>query len=259
MKGNNKFLIALASLVLAALSCNTITGGGQPPQIPEIPDVPTFVPPTVDFQAPTQESQSNGSGSNVPQGNPGDVLFQDDFVPGRGEWGTGSDADRTVEYLNEALHFNIVKENYFVWTAPNDTDYSNIHMEVTAFNNGSDPDTAMGFVCYQQFFDEDSYYFAVTPAGDYAIALAALAQDDVFLTNNDQWGSSDLIPKNAATYRIGADCGNGKLTLYVNGQEVASVEDTTYTSGRFALYVWSGKKTGGTDVSYDDFIMTQLP
>ncbi|MBI3163725.1 MAG: hypothetical protein HYZ24_03505, partial [Chloroflexi bacterium] len=59
--------------------------------------------------------------------------------------------------------------------------------------------------------------------------------------------------------RIGADCANGKLTLYVDGQEIASVEDSTYASGGFALFVWSGDQPNGTDVSFDDFIMTQLP
>ena len=83
--------------------------------------------------------------------------------------------------------------------------------------------------------------------------------DDVFLTNNDQWAKSDLIAKNAASYRMGADCGNGKLTLYVDGQQVASVDDMTYTSGGIALFVWSGKDATKTDVSFDDFKMTNLP
>ena len=33
----------------------------------------------------------------------------------------------------------------------------------------------------------------------------------------------DLIEKNKSSYRVGADCGNGTLTLYVDGQQIASV------------------------------------
>jgi hypothetical protein len=107
---------------------------------------------------------------------------------------------------------------------------------------------------------EDSfYYFAMTPAGQYAIAKATVDQSDVFLTNNDEWANSDLIPKNASSYRVGADCGNGALTLYVDGQQIASVLDATYTRGGVGLFTWSGEEATSTNVSFDDFEMKELP
>jgi hypothetical protein len=46
----------------------------------------------------------------------------------------------------------------------------------------------------------------------------------------------------------------------VDGQEVASVDDSSYSSGRVAVFAWSGEEVGiTTDVSFDDFVMTQLP
>jgi len=46
----------------------------------------------------------------------------------------------------------------------------------------------------------------------------------------------------------------------VDGQQIASVSDTTYTEGQVALFVWSGEDTGlTTDVSFDDFKMERLP
>ena len=81
----------------------------------------------------------------------------------------------------------------------------------------------------------------------------------MFLTNDDSWASSPLIPTDAASYRVGADCGNGTLTLYVDGQQIASVPDTSYVSGGVALFTWSGEEATTTDVSFDDFLMTELP
>ena len=133
-------------------------------------------------------------------------------------------------------------------------------MEVTALNNGSDSSTAFGFMCDQQSFITDSrYYFAITPSGEYAIGKAALALDDVILTNNGEWAKSDLIAKNASSYRIGADCGNGTLTLYVDGQQVDSATDSTYTNGNVTLFVWSGDDISNANITFDDFLMTQLP
>jgi hypothetical protein len=115
-------------------------------------------------------------------------------------------------------------------------------------------------MCHQQADSKSSfYYLAMTPAGEYAIAKAAAEQSDVFLTNNDQWASSDLIQKDAASYRVGADCRNdGTLTLYVDGQQIASVSDVSYTNGGVAVFTWSGEEATNTDVSFDDFLMTEL-
>lgn len=234
MKSNGKIFLAITCLALAALACQAISnlgagGGGS--------DIATDVP-------------------GVDGSQTGRVLLQDDFSSSR--WGTGTDADRSVDYDDETLRINIYTKNWFVWSTPNDQDYENIHIEVTGINNDTDPTTAFGIMCHQQLIEDSFYYFAITPAGQYAIAEASLAASDVFLTNNDQWEYSDVIPDNADSYRIGADCGNGTLTLYVNGQQVDSVRDDTYTSGGVALFVWSGEEVASADVSFDDFLMTEL-
>lgn len=221
MKRNNRIIFAILTLALAALACSAVTGGGGDPTGPT-------------------------------------VILSDDFSSTR--WGTGTDADSFVEYENGALRIIVYTRNYFVWSTPNDEDYQNVHMEVTVNNNGTDSTTAFGIMCNQQSgADSSFYYVAMTPAGEYAIAKATQGQSDVFLTNNDQWGTSELIAVDAASYRVGADCGNGTLTLYVDGQQIASVSDASYVSGGVALFTWSGEEATATDVSFDDFLMTELP
>ena len=244
MKISSRILFAIAALALAALACQALTGGGQ-----ESPPVDVSVP-TVDLPEPTVEIIPPIFGGS-------DVLLNDDFSSSR--WGTGTDADSSVEYANEALQFIVFTDNYFVWSTPDAEDYSNVHLEVTALNNSTDPDAAFGVICNMQITNV-SYYFAVNANGQYAIGKSSLALDDVFLTNNDQWGDSSLIPQNASSYRVGADCGSdGTLTLYVNGQQIDSATDTDYTSGNVALFTWSGKEPAGADVSFDDFELKELP
>ena len=57
---------------------------------------------------------------------------------------------------------------------------------------------------------------------------------------------------------IGADCGKGKLTLYVDGKQIASVSDSAYTTGNVALFTWSGEDVEAANVSFDNFLMTEL-
>lgn len=239
MKNNFRIILAIAGLALAALACQAATGAAT-----DTPVAP------IDTGVPGNPTESQPSG--------GDVILIDDFSSAR--WGTGTDADSSVEYANEALQMIVYSTNYFVWSTPNDQDYQNVHMEVTVLNNDTDSTTAFGLMCNQQAASDSSfYYFAMTPAGEYAIAKAEAGQTDIFLTNNDEWAVSDLIARNASSYRVGADCGNGTLTLYVDAQQVASVSDSSYTDGGVAVFTWSGEEATTTDVFFDDFVMRELP
>lgn len=246
MKRNTGIILAILSLALAALACQAVTGGGNSN---------TAVPPS-----DTDISPSNTDSPTITtQPTTGNVLLSDDFSST--QWGTGTDSDSSVEYVDETLKFIVFTKNYFVWSTPNNEDYQNVHMEVTVLNNGTDSTTGFGLMCNQQASAKKSfYYLAMTPAGEYAIAKATAEQSDVFLTNNDAWASSDLITKDASSYRVGADCSsNGTLTLYVDGQQIASVSDVSYSSGSIAVFTWSGEEATTTDVSFDDFLMTDLP
>ena len=64
-----------------------------------------------------------------------------------------------------------------------------------------------------------------------------------------------LIAKEADSYRISGDCGNGKLTLYVDGKQIASISDNTYGSGHVGLFIWSGEKVSSADVTFDDYLL----
>lgn len=230
MKRHNEIILAILVLALAMLACNAVTGGG-----------------------------GGGGDPTGPTSTPSPrVILSDDFSST--QWGTGTDADSAVEYANGTLQMIVYTPNYFVWSTPNDQDYQNIHMEVTAINNGTDSTTSFGLMCNQQAGADNSfYYFAIAPTGEYVIAKATSGESDVILTNNDQWASSELIPTDAASYRIGANCGNGTLTLYVNGQQIDSASDASFVNGGIALFTSTSDEVVSSNISFDDFLMTELP
>jgi len=229
MKSHNKIILAVLVLALAMLACNAVGGSGAG----ETPTGATSTP------SPT-------------------VILSDDFSSTK--WGHGTDEKSSVEYANDALQMIVYTPSYFVWSTPNDQDYSNIHLEVTALTNGTDSTTVFGLMCNQQSGADDSfYYFAIGPTAEYAIVKATAGENDVVLTNNGEWAASDSIATNADSYRIGADCGNGTLTLYVDGQKIDSVSDASYVNGGVALFTSSGQEVASSNVSFDDFLMTELP
>ena len=106
-------------------------------------------------------------------------VLEDDFSSGD-SWGTSTDSSSSIEYADGGLQMQIFTDNYFVWSTPNTESYENIHIEVTVKNNDTPATTAFGIICHQQTVSDSFYYLVMTPAGEYAIAKAALAQTDVF-------------------------------------------------------------------------------
>ena len=240
-------LVALCGLAVLGGGALFLYNSANQPPTETPPPTPTEAPPPTLTPLPTETLAPALE----------EVILEDDFSDDS-IWGLLDGESSTIEYINQTLRVEIFKENWIVWTTPDEEVYENVHMEVTAENNDDEATTAFGIVCYQQE-DGSSYYYAVmTPAGEYAIAIAAEGETDIFLTNNDQWAESDLI-ENKSSYRIGMDCGNGVLSLYVDGQLIDSVSDDTYTSGTSGLIVWSGEDVSSADVSFDDFLMTPLP
>lgn len=187
------------------------------------------------------------------------IILKDNFSEPNGTWGTIQDQDSSVQYDNEALRIQIFKPDRLLWSTPNNTGYENIHLEVTAINNNTDPNTMFGLICHQQLDSQSFYYLAITPAEQYIIVRIDNGNLGAILTNDGQWGFSEAIPQNASSYRLSAECANGNLKLFVDGQEIASATDTTYTKGKVGVIVSSTANTTKTDISFDDFLITSVP
>jgi hypothetical protein len=204
-----------------------------PPSPPPLPTEAEVIPPT------------------------GTVIFTDDFSDTT-IWGILDDSTASIRYDSNGLRMRVFEKNWYVWSTPNSEMYENIRAEVTVYNNNGKTTTAFGILCSQQEVSSSFYYMVITPGGKYGILKAASGRADVFLTNNDQWGTSNLIRQNASSYRIGADCGYGILSLYVDGILIDSVYDTSYARGSVGLIARSGDETGSGDVTFDDFILASL-
>jgi len=244
--GMLKGIGAIAVLALVSMACGAA--------------VPTIAVPTVDIQAiATQIVPVDNGGDSQPQSpadNGGGQLLSDNFESRSSKWGVGTDTDYEVQYVDGALQIKVVPANMKVYSGPNGTTYKDIHIEADAIDQGSDPKAAFGVLCNQQVISDEFYFGYVTPSGEYGIVKSVFINDDVELTS----GTTDLISKDASTYRVGMDCAaDGTMTLYVNGQQVATASDTEYAGGMVGVIAWSGDVESGTTVSFDNYVITQLP
>lgn len=177
-------------------------------------------------------------------------------------WDTADNRNSSVQYYKGTLQF-IVDRDFFEWTGPSDIPwdvywvYENVHIEVTAITESTDPQTIFGIMCnmkpYSMYWLYDSYFFGITPKGEYAIGKIS-DQEIIILSNSGNWIISDMIKKNANSYRIGADCSKGILSLYVDGKKIVSTYDNGYPDGGFGLFVYNRSETTAI-VGFDKFLM----
>jgi len=253
--GPLKIVVGFTILALASVACGAIV---PTPAVPTPNFNPTTIPTQivpVDNGGSAQPTAVSG-GDSQPVDNGGNKLLSDSFESRSSNWGVGSDTDYEVQYVDGALQFKVIATNMKVYSSPNGTSYKDVHIETDAASTGSDSNAAFGILCNQQVISDQFYFGYVTPNGEYGIIKSVFIQDDVELTS----GTSDLIPHNAPSYTIGMDCAaDGTMTLYVNGQQVATASDTEYAGGTVGAIAWSGEVESGTTVSFDNYSITQLP
>jgi hypothetical protein len=227
-------LIVLAILTLAC-SCLTTQQPGSETQI--IPS-PTIVP------------------SPVPQ-----VLFQDDFSNNNSGWASVVQDYKITDYAEGAYRMWVDRTQFDVWSIAYQYFEGDVSVEVEATKVGGPDVNDFGVICrYQEdeTGDEDLfwfYFFIISSDGNATIAKVD-GSTQTYLSNSGNMEYSPAIHTGNATNRIRADCIGSTLTLYVNGQQVMSVVDTSYSGGDVGLIAGTFDE-GGVDILFDDFVVTR--
>lgn len=202
----------------------------------------------VPFMLLTLAALACGSGNSGGTPEPA-ALYRDNFSNDGSGWCVDSDSTSALDYSGGKYVFEVNDPEWYVWCNP-DENFDDIHLEVTAENTSGTPDTVFGLMCHYQTVNSDFYYVGITTAGDYTIRLYTEGEDEILAE-----GTTEAVDPDAASYRIGMDCANGEIALYVDGDQIDSVEDDRYSSGDIGLFAWTGDETPA-EIRYDDLVVT---
>jgi len=207
---------------------------------PAIPSVPAVVPST-----PSPEPLAG------PGFAPDLVQFQDDFSnPGSG-WGIHQGSNGSTDYSNGSFRIKVTKASQLVWTNPNQSLQNDISINVEATKAGGPDDNEFGVICRYQ--DSDNFYYLFITSDGHA-GIFMFKNNEGTLLTGDALISSDAIKQGAATNSIRADCAGSTLTLYANNQQIASVTDSSFSSGDVGL-IAAANETPDVDILFDNFIV----
>lgn len=224
--GQRLALAGLAALVLSALAC----------ALPSLPRLP-------------------GAASATPGPK---TLYRDGFSDENSGWETGSDDTSTVAYTGGQYAFTITKDKWLTWGNLRGKKFGGAKIEVDVINKSSTDEPTFGVMCNYQ--DEQNYYYAGMASDGYYAIIRTQGNTDTFLTDpaNGEWLQSDKIKTGAASYRLSVQCAQGRIALDIDGAEIASVKDDTFTDGQIGLFVLTFA-TPEADVRFDNLQVLEVP
>jgi hypothetical protein len=191
------------------------------------------------------------------------VLFKDDFSSASSGWDKTRDTDAITDYKNNAyqIQINTIGESgngMSYWASPGLSSQmpADLKIEVDATKAGGPDDNDFGVICrFSDSKDSPSFYQFMGTSDGY-VGIMLINGSDQKIISSAQLQPSDSVKKGAATNHIRADCIGDTLSLYINGNKVASATDATLKSGDVGLIAGT-YSTPGTDILFDNFIVSK--
>ena len=225
-----------------ALAPSEVPAASQLPAETSAPQVsvePTLVP------SPTAESAAPLSSQNaLPE--QGEILLEDDFSTTGKAWYTGEENGNSITNLSGIMEFTVTKESWLVWTESTLLYTPDVVMEVDAQLWDGDLTNNYGVMC--RYVDADNYY-SLTIANDGYVEILKYVGGEAELL----YGEMQLANFDANVNHLAASCIGETLALYVNGEFIVSVEDSSLSSGDVGLVVGTYDQPPVT-VRFDNFI-----
>ena len=182
------------------------------------------------------------------------LLFKDDFSDKTSGWITTQEPNVVMNYELGGFRIWVNQPNFDTWSVPG-MRYSDVQIEVDAAKTGGPDDNDYGIICRYQ--DQNNFYgFLISSDGYYGITRR---KDGAHQTINPSgMKAGEMIVRGAASNHIRADCIGSTLTMYINGQKVAEVQDSEIASGDVGLLAGSFD-TGGVDILFNRFVVNKGP
>lgn len=198
--------------------------------------------------------------ASTPTKQSGDVLYQDSFSDESSGWPVNTDSDGITGYDQGSYRIRVDsvgkdKTGLDIWAHPNQDFPGDVRVEVDATKIAGPEDNDMGVLCrYSKKNDTyNFYYFLITNDG--YIGIAKMKDSVTQMLSSEKMVQSDAVKK-TSTNHIRADCIGNQLSLYVNGQQVATATDADFTGGDVGLIAGTFT-TPGVDIHFNNFVVTK--
>ena len=243
-------------LVVVAICCVAIGVGVilvnriNPSELVSVMPSATIRPPTA------RPAVTQPVATQSPQAGPGfnpNSMFVDDFSNPNSGWSRVQNDYKITNYENGGFRIWVNKEKLDVWATPGRNFNGNVGIEVDATKSGGPDDNDFGVIC--RYKDSDNFYQFLISSDGYA-GIARVKNGDQSFLSSDKMEPAAAIHQGAATNHIRVTCIGSALSLSVNGKQIASANDASFTSGDVGLIAGTYNNIG-VDILFDNFTASE--
>ena len=181
---------------------------------------------------------------------PEGVLFKDDFSDTSSGWDRVDVAEGITDYADGVYRILVNSASTDVWANPG-LNFDDTTIEVEATKVGGPDDNDFGLIC--RYDDKSNFYFFIISSDGY-YGVGKVINGEQILLGEEELIPSDAIKTGNVTNDIQVDCVDSTLTLFTNGSQLISVDDSSFASGDVGLIAGSFD-TPGTDIHFDNFVV----
>jgi hypothetical protein len=180
------------------------------------------------------------------------LLFQDDFSDPASGWDILDMAPSgSVGYFDGAYRITTHIEHLFLWSQPG-FQFQDVRVEVDAQKIGGAENDQFGIICRSN--GESFYFLVISSDGYYGIGKMEAGRQ--ILIGMSGMPPSEVINRGLASNHLQAECFGERLSLAVNGAQLASVTDSALPAGDVGLLAGS-LAPPGNEVVFDNFSVTK--
>ena len=191
----------------------------------------------------------------IPQAAPpvpsGSVLYQDDFSSVESGWDRLQHDGGIMDYDSGGYRILVTATQANLWSTPG-REFADARIEVDAGKLGGPDANRIGLICRS---DGASYYFFLIGSDGY-YGLGVFTGGKAALLGQSSMQASEAILTGAAVNHLRLDCVGAQLTGYVNGVQVASVQDENLVKGEVGILA-GAFDDAGADIVFDNFVVRQ--
>lgn len=173
------------------------------------------------------------------------LLFEDDFSePGSG-WLEAADAEASQGYRDGKFFFGVQAVDLFVWDNAN-VNLQDFVLQVETRQVSGGPENSSGVLV--RYVDDGNFY-RFDLSGDGFFAVSKLENQE-WITLSD-WQASEYVKPLGESNAVKIVCQGSRMTFYANGQELISIEDSSFERGDVGLFA-STFTDPAVEVEFDD-------
>ena len=190
--------------------------------------------------------------ANLPVHSASDLLLAESFDLKPGEMDTYSRDTGSAGQQDGEFQIRVLEPNYVQWSLIH-LNTSDAVIEVQTRKAGGPDDNLMGVICRYQ--DDLNFYFMVISSDGY-YGIGRMLNGERTLLTGQTLQPSTMVQGGNTVNCLKVTCSGSTLSLAVNGETLASVQDTSLTAGQAGLLA-GDFADAGADIRFDNLMITR--